>query len=398
MKVNILNNYLKRDNNIFLIILFCWVISIPFKNVIYQISVSLMILYFLFFIIKNKDYEYLKLTIRPFKYLLYSFLLILFSMIISNFCNSVNSKAWINIVMYILRYGLVFVVLIYFYSKNFFDRKLLLIFILISLTVQLFSGIYQSIFIYDLRNSLVDNRIHGFTFHPNSYAFFMGIGLLLVFSLFRIQLNINKNLILFFIFLYAYVVLFSYSRGVWVSISLSFLIYLFIYIKELDFKGKFLIIIFVSFFCTSIFKISMINEKLKSILHGDSSGRIEYIWLPALSLIKEKLLIGHGIGIEVIQQYNVKIYELGGFHNIIIEILFYTGILGLLIFFIMFFQVLIEIIKQKSIIYFIILIFILIVSQFDHSIFISKPYLSTLTIFIFFVFLNRIDRLKNIKG
>lgn len=68
-------------------------------------------------------------------------------MTISNTINDVSkSDAWRIELMFVLRYGLLFIVLIYFYSKNFFNKKLLIIFFLISMLVQVSDGIYQSIY------------------------------------------------------------------------------------------------------------------------------------------------------------------------------------------------------------------------------------------------------------
>lgn len=394
--MNILKNNFK-DSNIFISLLFVWILSIPFKNAIYQISTGLLILFFIFYIFKNKDFIYIKKLLEQYKYLIYSFIFIIFSMCISNLFNIVDNNAWTNVLMFIFRYGLVFFILIYFYGKSFFDKKLLLLFIMISLSIQLFAGIYQSIFVYDLTNSLVYNRIHGFTFHSNIYAFFMGVGLLLSLFLFVNAKNYNRNLFLFLNSLYIYVVLFSYSRAVWISILFSTLIYSISYIKKLKIKELFLLITFVVIFFIILFNIDMINEKFASILKGDSSGRVEAIWIPALELIKERFFIGYGLGIETVMKYNPTIYHLGGFHNVIIEILFYTGILGLLAFSILFFQTIKEIYNQKNIYYFTILIFIIVDSQFDQSIFNGKTYLSTLTIFMFFIFTKKIESMKKLN-
>ena len=82
----------KFIKNTFNVILFMWVISIPFKNALYQISVILLIIFFLIYIMINKDYDYFKSILYKYKDLLLISIFILLSMTISNFINDISNK------------------------------------------------------------------------------------------------------------------------------------------------------------------------------------------------------------------------------------------------------------------------------------------------------------------
>ena len=194
--------------NIFNILLFIWCISIPFKNALYQASIASILIFFIIFIIKYKDYNYLKEGCYKFKDLILVFSLIILSMTISNTINDVSkSDAWRIELMFVLRYGLLFIVLIYFYSKNFFNKKLLIIFFLISMLVQVSDGIYQSIYGFDFFKHIVSDYPGGLTgavFYRNVFGFLMGLSLLIttIYLVNSLKKNIvTMNTIIFFFLL-----------------------------------------------------------------------------------------------------------------------------------------------------------------------------------------------------
>ena len=73
------------DKNIFKVLLFIWIMSIPFKNAIYQISVVTIIVFFIFYLIKIKNFNILIENLKSSIYLLFGFIEIILSMITSNF-------------------------------------------------------------------------------------------------------------------------------------------------------------------------------------------------------------------------------------------------------------------------------------------------------------------------
>ena len=183
-------------------LLLIWILSIPFKNSIYQMSTVLIMVYFLVYLVKNRDFIYLKEIIIKYRDLIIIFLLIILSMTISNFLNETSkTDAWRIMFSFIYRYAFIFFILIFFYSKNFFSRKQLFIYILLSLSIQSLDGLYQSIYGYDVflhnKGSIIKGLTGG-TYNRNIFALFMGIGVLLSFlSIKKINLYTKTNIFLF---------------------------------------------------------------------------------------------------------------------------------------------------------------------------------------------------------
>ncbi|MDX9815026.1 MAG: hypothetical protein RBS91_10245, partial [Sulfurimonadaceae bacterium] len=213
------------------LLLLIWILSIPFKNSIYQLSTVLIIIFFLIYIIKNRDFIHLKNIILKFKDLVIVFLLIILSMTISNFLNNVSeTDAWKIELSFIYRYAFIFFIFIFFYSKNFFSKKQIFVYILISLSIQSFDGLFQSIYgndVFSQNKGSITQGLTGATYNRNIFALFMGIGVLLSFlSIKKIYLYTKTNIFLFILFsLFIYNTLFSYSRAVWVSLFVAFLFY-----------------------------------------------------------------------------------------------------------------------------------------------------------------------------
>lgn len=100
---------------------------------------------------RNRDFEYVKSLIYLYKDIIFSFLLIIGSMTISNSINDVaNTEAWRLEFSYIYRYAFILFLLLYFYGKEVFSKKLLVLLILVSFGIQALDGLYQIFMGYDL--------------------------------------------------------------------------------------------------------------------------------------------------------------------------------------------------------------------------------------------------------
>lgn len=382
-----------KSKNIFNALLFIWVISIPFKNSVYQISTVSLILFFIVYIIKNKDFSYLKVLIKKYKDVILSCFLIILSMTISNIINDVSkTSAWSLELKFIYRYIFIFTLLIYFYSKKVFTKKLLFIFIFISLLIQGLDGVYQSIFGYDIFKHNIGNVLSGFTgatHNRNIFAFFIGIGVIISF------LSINKenllskiNLLFIPIFvLFIYYTLFAYSRAIWVSLFISFFTYALLNYKNIKFKH---IICFTAILFGLIFMfitVDSLHHRLDQLLAGNSSHRTD-IWLHAIELIKEQPIFGWGINSFIIHGYK----NITSIHNATFEVLTDLGFIGLFTFLLFVLLSLKEIIIYKSKELALIAAYFMVNSQFGESIISSKTLLSSLTIFLFYIYSNRLKK------
>lgn len=375
----------------FNIVLFIWVVSIPFKNAIYQISVVLLIVFFIFFLIRNKDFECLKFLLNKYKDLIIGLFLILFVMIISNIYNMTNFDSWKLVLSYIYRYGIIIFIFFYFYEKKILDEKKLFIFIIVSLFIQSADGIFQSIFGYDIFKQNIGNLYRGLTgatSNRNIFSFFMGLGALISILYYKKKYNFIF-LILFCMFIFN--TIFSYSRAIWVSLLFCFSILFIFNFKQID-KKKFIIIMAILIIIIITFiNFNPLLGRINQLIALNSTNRTD-IWISSLVFIKQNLIIGHGI--NSLQNYDIYkgFYSM---HNQTLEILFDIGIVGLIFYLYILFIVLKELKYNSNFKLFCILLYFLINGNFGESIISSKTVLSTLTIFIFFVF---VERLNNKKG
>lgn len=376
--MNLIINSL-QNITILKLILICWILSIPFKNAIYQASVIFLIIYFLLDLYKTRKFDILLENLKKTKHLCIGFFLIIFSMILSNFLNLeyLDKKSWHLILMFFFRYGLVFIILAYYYRLNSFTKNELLIVLYISFSLIALVGFYE---IIKNPEVIFGIGLSGSLGNRNAFGLFMGMGFVL--SLLLISKSKTLGLILIFIFLF--LMLFSFSRSSWVASFVASFIFFLINYKKLRMVHFIYIMIFLSFFFVMYFSFDSIQERITQLLQGYSSNRTT-IWIHTISLIKEKLYFGYGLD----SWMNLNDFYLKRFsdpHNMVLEILLYTGTVGLFFVFLTIFSILFEIYKQKNYVFFPIATYFLIVTQFDFGAFYSKEILSFLTVFVFFVY------------
>jgi len=393
-----INSSLVNYNKIrlFKILLFCWCIFVPFKNAFYQISTAALILFFIINLFNQKNFTFLLDLLNKYKDIAISLIFILFSMTLSNLLNDVeNTKAYNLELMFFLRYILIGIVLIFFYKKGYFQKNNLLLFVFISLLIQGLDGVYQALYGLDFFKDNLGNLdslgLRAAVFSRNTFGFLMGISVLflvLYFKKFKL-VDRHKALYLSLFILFLFNVIFSYSRATWLSLFISFVIFIIINKSIINRKNiiyiSILVLILIFIFCS----YEPLFNRFNSLIEGNSSSRF-LIWGKTIALIKNSIFFGYGID-------TWKIYGLSNFssvHNSFLEILFYLGIVGLLSFSFLLFLTIKEILKKEKKSLLIILIYFFVISQFDHSIITSKTFLSSLTIFMFFVFANRIDKLN----
>ena len=381
----IINEY--KNRVILKIILFCWILAIPFKNAIYQMGVALLILYFLIELFKTRKFEILIDNLKKTKYLTIGFFLIILSMIFSNLFNLeyLDKKSWHLIFVFFLRYGLVFIILAYYYKLKSFSKKELLLVLYLSFSFVALTGIFETIKNPEVILGLgltgtLDNR--------NAFGLFMGMGFVL--SLLLVEKN--KNLAFFLLLIFSFLMLFSFSRSSWVaSLGASF-VFILINYKKIRVTHFIYLFVFIIFLFLLYLTFESIQLRVAQLLEGNSSNRTT-IWMHTILFIKEKLYFGYGLdswmnlGDPYLKQFPDP-------HNMVLEITLYTGLVGLFFVFFTISNVLLEIFKQKNYIFFPIAAYFLIVTQFDFGAFYSKEILSFLTIFVFFVYSKKFEESK----
>jgi O-antigen ligase len=313
-------------------------------------------------------------------------------MFISNLLNEIPKTGWNSLFSYIYRYAFICIILIYFYSKNFFSKNTIALFILISLGIQGLDGVYQTFVGYDLFKHNIGNfseGLTGATFNRNNFGFFMGLGVLTSYFLLikKFSFDIKNGIFFFLLSIFIFGTLFSYSRATWVAVFICLFLHIMINYKRINLK--YLIVLIVIIFSTFyLFNLSdNLLTRFHSLASGDSSNRYT-IWMKAIEMTYQKPIFGWGI--ESWEIFGLK--EYAGIHNIYLEILSSLGVLGFLIFSYFLYIIIRNIIKNKDYVLFVFLMYFLVIGGFDHSILAGKTYLASFTLLMFFIFSNNVNK------
>ena len=391
---------------IFQITLFIWIFSIPLKNSIYQISTILLIILFLthYFYYKQKDVLLEILT--TYKKLFIVFLLFIGSMALSSFFGISEKSVFIDIFKYFIRYLFILVILFYFYKQTFFSKKWLLTVIFIVLCINSLDGIYQYITGYDfiLHKSpdMPSYLLTGAVYHHNPFGLFMAIGGIMSLTLFFDKNNhtiFKYDKVIYFITLlmFLFTLFHSQSRAAWVMFGIYFIAYMFLYIKKNGINKKLFATLTSLLIVSVVLFLSDDNllHRLTLLLQGNSSGRSTQIWPFTIDKIINSPIFGYGIDTYKVLASSGSARWHDGVHNLSLELLLYTGIVGFSILYYLVWVSLKESFITHNIIYFILLLSYVILLQFDASLIDSKVHLNIFIVMLFFIYSVRSDNLKN---
>ena len=372
----------------FNIFLFIWLLSTPFKNAVYQASVILLAIFFVVDIFQSRRFDILIKNLREAKLLFISFFFLMFSMTLSNLLNLdyLDKKSWHMVYMFAIRYALIFIILAYYYRLEYFSKNDFIVMLYLSFSYLALTGIYTAL---SLPEDMFTSGLKGTLDYRNAFGLLMGMGLVLSVLLFEHK----KQLSIILILVFSTLMLLSVSRSSWVSSIAACLVLFVIHYKKFRWQHIVYMLIFAAFIISIYFSFNSIQQRFSQLVQGDGSGRIE-IWTHTIALITEKIYFGYGIDTwmnlsdSFLKQYPDP-------HNMVLEILLCTGILGLIAVFIGIYAVLFEIYKQQNYKLFAVATYFLVITQFDFGAFGSKELLSFLTAFVFFVYLEKFKPIQN---
>ncbi len=393
--------------------LFLWAISIAFKNAIYQASVILLLSMFLAHILSH--YKLAKSTIKSLfnklKNLAILFVIVIFFMLLSAVINhDISAQTSYKMILYfIIRFGLVFASLSYFFRLGAFRAKELLFFILAGLVLLAFTGLYQLIYIIIFDAPFweqygISFGLSGSLGSRTGFGILVGIGLVLSVGLFfesRFASSVATKRPLLAIFqlalilLFAFCVLFSMARSSWVAFCGAILIFLAINCKKLRPKDLLLMGLLVLVSALFLALSESLQARLNELLVGESSHRIE-IWAWTIEKVLSSPFLGHGPkSFELLNAtLNVPL-RISSPHNLTLNLLFDLGIIGTLAFYTLLIMPFIAAFKHKKLAILAALIYIFIVSHFDATIG-SKDLYSYIVALSFIAFSKQIK--SDIKG
>lgn len=384
----ILNNFRNENGKIslfykiFLFVFGVFILSFIFKNSLYQGSFVLLNLLFLSHLIYHKNYKILVEILKDKKILTISFIGIFISMIVSNLLNSefLSKNSWETTILFLFRYGFIFLALCYFYNLKFFSQNLLRNLFIISCLIAIFGAILQIIqnpqILFDLKEGGLKNR----------NGFGLIIGFAFVFSLVFIQ-NLKIKLPVLFIFMIFLIL--SFSRASWVAAFCA--TFLFCVLNFKNFKKIYLFYILI-FICTILIiyaNSKAVQIRLEMLMEGNSAYRYE-IWKYSISRILEHPIFGWGVDtfrnlpnsvVKIDPQFNAT-------HNAILEVLLYTGIFGFIFAAGSILAVFWQIIKVQNFAVLALFIYLFVIIQFDHGFYMSKISVNLIVVTTFLAFLK----------
>jgi len=383
------------------IVLFIWILSIPMKNAIYQISTIGFVLLFFIHFIYYKNFISVKQIINLYKIPFVLFGLFLLSMIISSLFGISPKDFYSEISKYFIRYIIIFLALLYFYKESFFSRYTLLAFILIALSIHSLDGLYQYLTGFDLLKHKIPDAptylLTGAVYQHNPFGLFMAIGSALSLILISdkkhyIFWKYEKLLYSFLLLLFLFTLFHSQSRAAWVMFGTFSFFYLFLYIKENGIDKRLLFaFILLGIFITLLFILDTnLLQRLKLLLEGNSSSRMSVIWPFTIEKIKEAPLFGYGIS-------TYKLFPehcCNGVHNLSLELFLYTGIIGFSIMYSLIIFTFIEGIKKSRVLYSLLFLSYILLLQFDGSLISSKIHITIFILLLFFIYSSKKNSLK----
>jgi len=392
----------KKFIQIFQIILFIWIFSIPLKNSIYQISTVLLIIIFFIHYFYTKQKDLLLEIFTTYKKLFIVFLLFISSMALSSLVGLSEEGTIKDIFKYFLRYLVILMILFYFYKQTFFSKQWLLTVIFIVLCINSLDGIYQYITGYDfLLHKSPDKPSYlltGAVYHHNPFGLFMTIGAIMSLTLFFDKNNhtlfkYDKAIYFVSLLMFLFTLFHSQSRAAWVMFGIYFIAYMFLYIKNNGINKK------LFFTLTSLLIVSVILflsddnllHRLTLLLQGNSSGRSTDIWPFTIDKIIDSPIFGYGINTYKILTSGSHVSHHAGVHNLSLELLLYTGLVGFsLVYYLVWISLKESFITHKMI-YFILLLSYIVLLQFDGSLIDSKVHLNIFILMLFFIYSPKED-------
>lgn len=375
---------------VFIFTLFIWCTSIPFDNAIYQTGWVLLNLLFITHIIYYRNWSIVKNILTSIKPIVFLFLGFCLVMIVSNLLNHgiLSPKSWHHTIYFVLRFAFLFLALCYFYKLSFFRDSDLIYFFILGICILAAGGLLQLMvkYQYVVFNSHSDYGITGVLRNRNGFGLMSGMGL--VATLVFLKGNLLKNVLLLVL---AILVAFSFSRSSWLACMAATSFYFLLNLKTITKNNIILIISILSAIIVFYLLSDSLQHRFSQLIEGNSSNRLG-IWSYTFNKIIEQPFFGYGLDSF---QYlpNAPFLTNPSYsapHNMILESLFSTGVIGFIFFVTMNLYMISTMLKNKNYKIMTMFIYIFVVCQFDFGIFSSKELLSYVTIFSFLAMKDKV--------
>ena len=381
----------------FLVSIWAFAINTSVSGSTYLIAVTILMTYTLFYIIRHKQTQQLIEVLILLKIPLFIALLICLTMTISNTLNynSTYSYSWYTQFAFIYCYIAGIISLTFLYYKKLLTKKTIITFIIIILAINALFLFLQKI----LGISIHSHGIWwkwGFSNNKNDLGGLMSFAFLICFfirfkyleSLPRVKRYVLNVLIAIFIIC----IIFTSEKASWITLAICLSIYSLINIKTLKKQNIIFTILILLCISVTIFFLKKYNIIGLSSLDNSSASRME-AWKCGIDYFLQNPIFGNGFIWKSIDCPIKLVYP----HNSTVESLFALGLVGSIVVAVFFLVHAIKAIKTKNIEWLVILLFLLIYSQFDHSLYTWQYFYPWILIISFFIFSDEIKAISHKK-
>ncbi|CAD7287687.1 hypothetical protein LMG7974_00567 [Campylobacter majalis] len=373
---------------LFLFSLILWCVSLPFDNAIYQVSWVLLEVLFIFHVLYNKNYKKVYDILKNLKYFLGFFVLICASLCISNILNFefLAPKAWHSVVSFVFRYAVVLFVLCYFYKIYEFDYKILIYVCIIASCFMATSGLYELVINYQniIFNDSSQHGLHGFLRNRNGFGLAMATGFAFIFI--YMKNSLTKNILMA---IFVFLIIFSFSRSAWVASSFLVIFYALLNFKNIKKEYVLSAIFIVLVICAFFFISDSFQHRFTQLTQGESSHRFG-IWQYSFEMFLKQPFFGWGDTFKFVPNAPYLLNtNYSAPHNMIMELLYTTGIFGFCAFMGLNFYIFLHLLKTKNIKILSLFAFFFVICQFDYGIFSTKEILNYIVILSFIALKDR---------
>jgi len=363
--MNKIINYHFIENKFYLYLIGLLPLSLLIGTLLAEIIIFIIIFFFLYEIILEKNFNFLKNT-------LFISFLIIYTYLIINLFNSSNFDLSFNRSIFFLRFPLLVMAIAYFTKKNKFEINLIYKIWTITICIVIFDLYFQYIFGFNMLGfrSPWPERLSGFLGDELKIA-----NLLIGFATHVIIFNFlkNKNIKIFYLFLFSYlIILFLVNERSNALKGLFIIFFLYLLINEINIKQKIILLIAIVGLVFSLINFSnSLNQRFFVEIKKmkiQENNLMEYIiysnygphYLAGIEIFKKKPYLGSGIktfrkiceDVDLIKYYKNENYKYLANkkcsthpHQLHIEILSELGIIGYSLFILLFFYLIFKSLK-----------------------------------------------------
>jgi|GEM_PF-1826273 len=310
-----------------------FILFIPFKDSIYEISNGLIGIIFLLLIIQKKEIVFFINNKRT----VLIFLLLFISMTMSNFMGQADFYGWEKQAQFFYRYVLLYFALLYFLQKNFISISFIFYAAFLSLGIQAINGIYQYFAGIDLlKHRLIfgGHRLTAAVHNPNLFGFLMMIGALSIIGTIHpsrlIKTGTWKFLALCLLLcMFFFCLLYSGSRAAWLSLACGIFLFFLLRFRNWNRTMKFFAIALLLALPVLLLPNDFFMNRMGSAFI--SYGQRPECWQGAAAFIPDAPVFGHGIRDDMVF-HRIKGRPVTWPHNAYLEAMVYLGVVGFLVY------------------------------------------------------------------